>query len=174
MTAFSSVHVPFLIDRFSYACSAVCSNPQSPHLAFRIFPSYSKMAKKASFSHFLLIFHENPSITTHFLLITSYFQPAFYNFTHRFMQLPRPEQPKRSRPSSVCSSNAFSSIHEQPSNHQLISAPAGISFSGFTRARFPSASSAQRIIPSDSIPASLAGLRLVTTITFLPTISSAE
>ena len=35
-----------------------------------------------------------------------------------------------------------------------------------------SASSAQRIMPWDSMPASLAGFKLVMTMTFLPTISS--
>ena len=44
--------------------------------------------------------------------------------------------------------------------------------SGTMRARLPSGASAQRIIPSDTRPASLAGLRLVMTMTFLPTISS--
>ena len=58
--------------------------------------------------------------------------------------------------------------------YQQISAPAGISFSGVIRERFPSASSAQRIIPSLRSPASLAGFRLVTTITFFPTISAGE
>lgn len=62
-------------------------------------------------------------------------------------------------------------------SHQLsheIPAPAGISFSGLISARFPSASSAHSSIPSDTIPASLAGFRFVTTMTFLPTISSGE
>ena len=49
-----------------------------------------------------------------------------------------------------------------------------ISFSGVISARFPSASSAQRIMPSERIPASFAGFKLVTTMTFLPTISSGE
>ena len=62
-------------------------------------------------------------------------------------------------------------------SHQLsqeIPAPAGISFSGLISAKFPSASSAHSSIPSDTIPASLAGFRFVTTMTFLPTISSGE
>ena len=58
--------------------------------------------------------------------------------------------------------------------HQHTSAPAGISFSGVISARLPSASSAQRIIPSLKTPASFAGFKFVTTITFLPTISSGE
>ena len=55
-----------------------------------------------------------------------------------------------------------------------ISLPAGtfLSASGTMRARLPSGASAQRIMPSDMRPASLAGLRLVMTMTFLPTISS--
>ena len=53
-----------------------------------------------------------------------------------------------------------------------ISAPAGISFSGVINAKFPSASSAQRSIPSDNTPANFAGFKFTSTITFLPTISS--
>ena len=56
--------------------------------------------------------------------------------------------------------------------HQQISAPAGIAFSGVMRHTLPSASSAQRSIPSDIMPASLAGFRLVRTITFIPMVSS--
>ena len=41
-----------------------------------------------------------------------------------------------------------------------------------TKARLPSASSAHRIMPSDITPASFAGFRFTSTITFLPTISS--
>lgn len=55
---------------------------------------------------------------------------------------------------------------------QQISAPAGISLSGVISARWPSASSAHKIMPSDIMPASLAGFKFVTTITFFPTISS--
>ena len=55
---------------------------------------------------------------------------------------------------------------------QEISAPAGIAFSGVMRHTLPSASSAQRSIPSDIMPASLAGFRLVRTITFIPMVSS--
>ena len=54
-----------------------------------------------------------------------------------------------------------------------ISAPAGISFSGVIKARFPSASSAHRSMPSDSIPASFAGFKLASTHTRFPTISAA-
>ena len=46
--------------------------------------------------------------------------------------------------------------------------------SGTIKDRFPSASSAHRIMPSDTTPANLAGFKLVTTITFFPTISSGE
>ena len=53
-----------------------------------------------------------------------------------------------------------------------LSAPAGIALSGAIKARLPSASSAHKIIPSDTIPASVAGLRFVSTMTVLPTISS--
>src|SRR5699024_10891167 len=56
--------------------------------------------------------------------------------------------------------------------YQQISAPAGIFFSGTMRDNSPFSSSAQRIIPSDSTPASFAGFRFTRTITFLPTISS--
>ena len=57
---------------------------------------------------------------------------------------------------------------------QQISAPEGISLSGVISESFPSLSSAHRSIPSDTIPASFAGFKFVTTITFLPTISSGE
>ena len=56
---------------------------------------------------------------------------------------------------------------------QQISAPAGISRSGVSSASSPFSFSAQRIIPSDKIPANLAGFKFTSTITFLPTISSA-
>ena len=55
---------------------------------------------------------------------------------------------------------------------QQISEPDAMSFSGVIRMTLPSASSAQRIMPWDSMPASLAGFKLVMTMTFLPTISS--
>ena len=55
---------------------------------------------------------------------------------------------------------------------QRISAPTLTAFSGFTRDRFPASSSAQRIMPSETIPASFAGFRFVITRTFFPTISS--
>lgn len=55
---------------------------------------------------------------------------------------------------------------------QQISEPEAMSFSGVIRMTLPSASSAQRIMPWDSMPASLAGFKLVMTMTFLPTISS--
>ena len=55
-----------------------------------------------------------------------------------------------------------------------ISAPLGIGFSGVIRERFPSASSAQRSMPSERTPASFAGFKFTSTITFLPTISSGE
>ena len=58
------------------------------------------------------------------------------------------------------------------SDQGLISAPAGIFFSGVISARFPSASSAHNSIPSDKTPASFAGFKFTRTITFLPTISS--
>ncbi len=51
--------------------------------------------------------------------------------------------------------------------------PSGKSFSGLTTDRVPSGASAQTSIPSDLIPFISRGGRLVTTITFLPTISSA-
>ena len=57
--------------------------------------------------------------------------------------------------------------------HQQISAPEGISFSGVISARLPSASSAHNSIPSEVIPASCLGFRFTRTITFFPTISSA-
>ena len=55
-----------------------------------------------------------------------------------------------------------------------LAAQAGISFSGVISARLPSGSSAQRSIPSERTPAKVAGLRFTRTITFFPTISSAE
>lgn len=61
---------------------------------------------------------------------------------------------------------------EEQDRDQQISAPDGISLWGVMSARWPSASSAHKIIPSDKIPASFAGFRFVSTITFLPTISS--
>ena len=64
--------------------------------------------------------------------------------------------------------------HRSNWHNQQISAPAGIFFSGTIKDRFPSASSAHRIMPSDTTPANLAGFKLVTTITFFPTISSGE
>ena len=70
-------------------------------------------------------------------------------------------------PSTICSFQ-----HSRSPNDQQISAPAGISFSGVISARFPSASSAHRSIPSDSTPASFAGFRFTRTMTFFPTISS--
>lgn len=85
-----------------------------------------------------------------------------------------PQKNKSPRPKSHIAS-PHSILFQFP--HQLsqeIPAPAGISFSGLISARFPSASSAHSSIPSDTIPASLAGFRFVTTMTFLPTISSGE
>ena len=54
-----------------------------------------------------------------------------------------------------------------------ISAPFGISFSGVISASSPFSFSAQRSIPSERTPASVAGFKFTRTITFLPTISSA-
>lgn len=59
-------------------------------------------------------------------------------------------------------------------SNQEISAPAGISFSGVTRERFPFSSSAHRSMPSDTRPRIFLGSRFTSTITFLPTISSGE
>ena len=56
--------------------------------------------------------------------------------------------------------------------HQKISLPSSISRSGFKRESSPFSFSAHKIIPSLTMPQSLAGLRLVTITTFLPTISS--
>ena len=50
--------------------------------------------------------------------------------------------------------------------------PLAIAFSGETRLRFPSLSSAQRIMPSERTPRNLTGFKLATTTTRLPTISS--
>ena len=57
---------------------------------------------------------------------------------------------------------------------QQISAPAGMFFSGVISARAPSASSAHSSIPSESTPASFAGFKFTSTMTFFPTISSGE
>ena len=55
---------------------------------------------------------------------------------------------------------------------QKMPLPSTISPSGARSLRFPSASSAHKIIPSLTIPRNLAGLRLVIITTFLPTICS--
>ena len=54
---------------------------------------------------------------------------------------------------------------------QQISAPEGIGFSGVISASSPFSSSAQSSMPSETMPASFAGFRFTSTITFLPTIS---
>ena len=56
--------------------------------------------------------------------------------------------------------------------HQQTSLPAGTGFSGETMTTSPSAVTAQSSMPWLSMPRSLAGLRLATTTTCLPTISS--
>ena len=56
--------------------------------------------------------------------------------------------------------------------HQQTSLPAGTRFSGATSTTSPSADTAQSSMPWLSMPRSLAGLRLATTTTCLPTISS--
>ena len=56
-------------------------------------------------------------------------------------------------------------------DHRTV-APHSTARSGETSERRPAPSSAQRIMPSESTPHSLAGARFVTTTTFFPTISS--
>ena len=135
------------------------------------------------FSHFPHKIHPKSGTNPHFLTIL-HFQPLSSPSHSRksLRRLPHsrrvpfrpPAKNKSPRPKSLIASPH--SILFQFS-HQLsheIPAPAGISFSGLISARFPSASSAHSSIPSDTIPASLAGFRFVTTMTFLPTISSGE
>lgn len=88
-----------------------------------------------------------------------------------FRPLPQKKSPRQKSPIASPHSILFQFSHQLS---QEIPAPAGISFSGLISAKFPSASSAHSSIPSDTIPASLAGFRFVTTMTFLPTISSGE
>ena len=57
---------------------------------------------------------------------------------------------------------------------QLIDDPLSKFFSGTMSASSPSAFSAHRSMPSETTPASFAGFKFSSTITFLPTISSGE